>query len=57
MEQNREKIEALKEKELEVMHSEFWDNDSSFHKLRKEFVYKVCPKETPERLKKVITYA
>jgi len=57
LEQNREKIEALKEKELEVMHPEFWDDDSSFHKLREEFVYKVCPRETPERLKKVMSYA
>jgi putative two-component system hydrogenase maturation factor HypX/HoxX len=57
LEQNREKIEALKEKELEVMHPEFWDDASSFHKLREEFVYKLCPRETPERLKKVISYA
>jgi putative two-component system hydrogenase maturation factor HypX/HoxX len=57
LEKNREKIEALKERELAVMHPEFWDEESSFHQLRKEFVYKICPRETPERLKKVNTYA
>ncbi len=55
LEEHRERIEALKEQELEVMHPEFWDEDSRFHKLREEFVYKVCPKETPERLKPNIT--
>ena len=57
LEQNREKIEALKERELEVMHPEFWNDESSFHQLREEFVYKICPRETPERLKKVINNA
>jgi putative two-component system hydrogenase maturation factor HypX/HoxX len=52
LEEHREQIEALKEKELEIMHPEFWETDSSFHRLRQEFVYKVCPRETPERLKK-----
>jgi putative two-component system hydrogenase maturation factor HypX/HoxX len=50
LEAHREKIEALKEKELEVMHPEFWNEKSDFHTLRQEFVYKVCPKETPKRL-------
>jgi len=49
LQENREKIEALKEAELSVMHPEFWDEKSSFHKLRKEFVYKVCPTTTPKR--------
>ena len=49
--ENEEEIEALKERELEVMYPEFWDKGSIFHKLRREFVYKVCPRETPERLK------
>jgi len=53
LEENREKMEALKEKELEVMHPEFWDKKSEFHRLRQEFVYKVCPRVTPERLKSV----
>jgi len=53
LEMHKEEIEALKEKELEVMHPEFWDEKSAFHSLRQEFVYKVCPRETPQRLKYV----
>lgn len=44
-------IEQHKEQELAVMHPEFWDEKSPFHKLRHDFVYKVCPTETPKRLK------
>jgi len=44
-------IEKKKEQELKVMYPEFWDEDSSFHKLRYDFVYKVCSIETPKRLK------
>jgi len=51
LEENREMIERLKEEELSVMHPEFWDDKSAFHVLRQEFVYKVCPKKTPKRLK------
>ncbi|UPT77902.1 enoyl-CoA hydratase-related protein [Sulfurovum sp. XGS-02] len=51
LEKNGSKIEALKEKELEVMHPEFWEHESAFHTLRQEFVYKICPRETPARLK------
>ncbi len=51
LETHKEEIEALKEKELEVMHPEFWSKQSDFHTLRHEFVTKVCPRETPERLK------
>ena len=50
LEANREQIEALKEQELEVMHPEFWDEESTFHTLRQEFVYKLCPTQTPKRL-------
>ncbi len=53
LEKNRERIEALKEEELKVMHPEFWEGESAFHQLRREFVYKVCPRDTPERLKYV----
>ncbi|HIP18839.1 MAG TPA: hydrogenase [Sulfurovum sp.] len=49
LETQREHIEACKERELEVMHPEFWDTKSDFHDLRKEFVYKICPRETPNR--------
>ncbi|MAD42024.1 MAG: hydrogenase [Arcobacter sp.] len=51
LEENKAKIEVLKEKELKVMYSEFWDNESKFHKLRHEFVYKISPNYTPLRLK------
>lgn len=50
LEENRAKIEALKEEELAMMHPEFWEKESSFHELRREFVYKLCPRETPTRL-------
>jgi len=59
LEENTATMEAYKEKELEVMHPEFWDEKSEFHTLRQEFVYKVCPRKTPQRLKfkKDSTYA
>ena len=50
LEENRSIIEAYKEEELEVMHPEFWEEKSTFHALRQEFVYKTCPRETPKRL-------
>lgn len=49
LEQYESQIEALKEKELEVMYPEFWEDESSFHTLRHDFVYKTCPCETPQR--------
>lgn len=51
IEANKAQIEAFKEKEIEVMHPEFWDKKSEFHALRRDFVYKICPRETPKRLK------
>jgi putative two-component system hydrogenase maturation factor HypX/HoxX len=51
LEENYNLIERHKEDEIKVMHSEFWDEDSIFHTLRAEFVYKICPTATPERLK------
>ncbi|MEO1954040.1 MAG: enoyl-CoA hydratase-related protein, partial [Campylobacterales bacterium] len=51
LEEYKKLIELKKEKELKVMHPEFWDEDSEFHKLRYEFVYKLCPTKTPRRLK------
>ncbi|HGZ70470.1 MAG TPA: hydrogenase, partial [Nitratifractor sp.] len=51
LEENREYIESLKKEELKVMYPEFWEKDSPFHGLRREFVYKICPRETPVRLK------
>ncbi len=49
--ENGEKIDALKEREIKIMYPEFWEEDSIFHKLRYEFVYKLCPAKTPKRLK------
>jgi len=51
LEENRDYIESLKKEELKIMHPEFWDEDSIFHQLRREFVYKICPTKTPKRLK------
>ncbi len=51
IEEFKEEAEACKREELRVMHPEFWDEDSPFHRLRYEFVYKVCPTKTPKRLK------
>jgi putative two-component system hydrogenase maturation factor HypX/HoxX len=51
LEENEEHINQCKEEELQVMHPEFWDENSEFHLLRHEFVYKVCPIKTPDRLK------
>jgi putative two-component system hydrogenase maturation factor HypX/HoxX len=51
LEENRDVIEACKEAEIEVMYPEFWEENSSFHQLRREFVWKVCPTKTPTRFK------
>ncbi len=51
LEENIDRIEELKEREIAIMYPEFWEKDSSFHKLRREFVYKICPTKTPKRLK------
>jgi putative two-component system hydrogenase maturation factor HypX/HoxX len=51
LEANSQQMEELKEAEIEVMYPEFWEEDSSFHKLRREFVWKICPTKTPKRLK------
>jgi len=51
LEENIEEIKSYKEEELKIMYNEFWDETSSFHKLRRDFVYKVCPTITPKRLK------
>lgn len=50
---NEDKIEELKEKELQKMHPEFWDENSSFHKLRHEFIYKIEHKDSLKRLKEL----
>ncbi len=50
---NEQKIERLKEEELKRMYPEFWDKNSSFHKLRKEFIYKKEHKDSLKRLKEL----
>jgi len=50
LEEEEKLIHDCKESELKKMHPEFWDKTSEFHKLRADFVYKVCPIRTPERL-------
>ncbi|MCW8838717.1 MAG: hydrogenase maturation protein [Thiovulaceae bacterium] len=51
LEYNKDYIDSCKEKEIKVMHPQFWDKTSEFHILRHEFVYKTCPIKTPQRLK------
>ncbi|WP_122893006.1 enoyl-CoA hydratase-related protein [Arcobacter peruensis] len=51
LEENTQMIEVLKEEELKIMHSEFWDKESKFHNLRYEFVNKISPLQTPSRLR------
>jgi len=51
LEENEKFIEVKKEAELKVMYPEFWDEKSIFHQKRREFVYKICPINTPRRLK------
>ena len=51
LEENEVYIEAHKEREITVMYDEFWKEDALFHKLRMEFVWKVCATKTPERFK------
>ncbi len=50
LERDKKMINDFKESELKKMYPEFWDKTSEFHKLRADFVYKVCPIQTPERL-------
>ena len=51
LEQNEKYINSFKDDELKIMYDEFWDKKSIFHKLRYDFVYKICPLQTPKRLK------
>ncbi|HZF70902.1 hydrogenase maturation protein [Sulfuricurvum sp.] len=46
-----EEIQRHREKELEEMYPSFYDPNSDFNRLRKAFVYKLCPIETPRYLK------
>ena len=51
IEKNKELMEQCKHNELDKMYPDFWQESSSFHTLRHEFVYKICPTKTPKRLK------
>ena len=51
VEEEIELMEKCKREELEKMYPEFWEESSVFHTLRGEFVYKLCPQETPKRLR------
>lgn len=51
LQENTDKIDALKERELERMYPQFWEEDSAFHKLREAFVYKICSTSTPQRFR------
>jgi putative two-component system hydrogenase maturation factor HypX/HoxX len=48
---NKDFINQHKEDEIKTIYPQFWEKSSSFHKLRYEFVYKICPLNTPKRLK------
>ncbi|WP_417327741.1 enoyl-CoA hydratase-related protein [Halarcobacter sp.] len=50
---NETSIEKLKEEELKRMYPEFWDEESSFHSLRKEFIYKKEHEDSLKRLKEL----
>jgi len=59
LEEKRENLERdfdlileKKDEELKIIYPQFWEKNSLFHKLRKEFVYKLCPIKTPERFQK-----
>lgn len=46
-----EEIQRHREAELEQMYPSFYDPISEFNRLRKDFVYKLCPIQTPNYLK------
>lgn len=46
-------MQECKEQELKIMYDEFWDESSSFHSLRYDFVHKIKPINTPKRLKDI----
>lgn len=46
-----EEIQSHRERELERMYPSFYERESDFNRLRKAFVYKLCPIQTPSYLK------
>jgi putative two-component system protein, hydrogenase maturation factor HypX/HoxX len=53
LEQELPLMEECKKKELQIMYDEFWQESSSFHTLRYDFVHKIKPINTPKRLKDI----
>ena len=53
LEKEFELMQICKEKELQIMYDEFWNESSSFHTLRYDFVHKIKPINTPKRLKDI----
>jgi len=51
LDDNKVYISSCRDNELKIMYDEFWLQNSIFHKLRYDFVYKVCPINTDKRLK------
>ncbi len=50
LERDEQLIAECVERELALMYPQFWNEKSFFHTLRHNFVYKICPTETPKRL-------
>lgn len=50
LEVNKQYIDSCKENEIKIMYPEFWEESSSFHTLRYDFVHKVSSTMTPKRL-------
>lgn len=46
-----EEIQHHRESELKAMYPSFYDLSSEFNRMRKNFVYKLCPIQTPNYLK------
>ncbi|MDO9208380.1 MAG: hydrogenase maturation protein [Sulfuricurvum sp.] len=46
-----DELQRHRENELEQMYPSFYEAHSDFNRLRKEFVYKLCPIQTPSYLK------
>lgn len=44
-------LQSYRDEELAFMYESFYNENSPFNQLRKEFVYKRCPLETPKYLK------
>ena len=50
LQRDKEVILSSHKEELDTMYEQFWNEKSVFHSLRRDFVYKKCPLQTPQRL-------